>query len=143
MSAKDSVFRLVTTFHRTVFRASGGRLAGKLLGMPVVVLTTTGRTTGRRRETMLTTPLQVGETIVLVASYGGDDREPAWCRNLRQNPIVHVTMRGRDEDRRARVAGEEERAELWPQVTAAHPNYAGYQTRTSRVIPLVLLEPLG
>jgi deazaflavin-dependent oxidoreductase (nitroreductase family) len=135
------MFRAVTKLHRQVFRATGGRVAGKALGMPVVILTTTGRTSGKPRDTMLTSPLQLGETIVLVASKGGDDREPSWCRNLRKEPRVHLAMRGLSEERVARVASEEERAELWPKVTAAHPNYAGYQRKTSREIPLVLVEP--
>lgn len=142
MIDKDASYRAFTAVHRAIFKASRGRLGGRLLGMPVVLLTTTGRRSGRPRESMLTSPLQDGDTIVLVASYGGDDREPSWCRNLRKHSVVHVTMRGRDEPRRARVATAAERAELWPKVTAAHPNYAGYQRKTARRIPLVLLEPM-
>jgi deazaflavin-dependent oxidoreductase (nitroreductase family) len=141
VNLKDQMFRAFTTFHRSVFKASGGRVAGKALGMPVLVLTTTGRTSGKPRQTMLTSPLQVGDTVVLVASFGGDDREPSWCRNLRKDPNVRIVMRGRDEARRARVADPAERAELWPKITAAHANYAGYQRKTSREIPVVLLEP--
>jgi deazaflavin-dependent oxidoreductase (nitroreductase family) len=142
MTAKDSLFRFWTSVHRHMFTATNGRLAGKLLGMPVVMLTTVGRTTGQKRQTMLTSPLQVGDTIVLVASFGGDDREPSWCQNLRKTPEVEITMRGRHEARTARVATPEERAELWPQLTAKHSNYAGYQTKTDREIPVVLLEPV-
>jgi deazaflavin-dependent oxidoreductase (nitroreductase family) len=140
MTSKDRMFRLWTSVHRHVFTATKGRVAGKALGMPVVMLTTVGRTSGQQRQTMLTTPLQVGDTIVLVASFGGDDREPSWCQNLRKTPEVEVTMRGRHEARIARVASPEERAELWPQITAQHSNYAGYQTKTSREIPVVVLE---
>ena len=140
MSVKDNMFRVWTGVHRYLFKATKGKAAGKLLGMPVVLLTTTGRTSGQPRETMLTTPLQIGDTITLVASFGGDDREPSWCRNLRKNPEVTITMSGRTEKRTARVATTEERAELWPKLTAAHPNYAGYQRKTSREIPVVLLE---
>lgn len=143
MNLKDTMFKALTTFHRSVFKASRGRVAGKALGMPVLILTTTGRTSGKARQTMLTSPLQVGETVVLVASFGGDDREPSWCRNLRKNPDVQLTMRGRTEQRQARVANPEERAELWPKITAAHANYAGYQTKTAREIPVVLLEPVA
>jgi deazaflavin-dependent oxidoreductase (nitroreductase family) len=79
---------------------------------------------------------------VVVASRGGDDHHPAWFLNLRNDPNVEVALGG--ELRRpmvARVASADERARLWPLLTADHKNYAGYQTRTDREIPLVLLEP--
>jgi deazaflavin-dependent oxidoreductase (nitroreductase family) len=112
--------------------------------MPVLELTTTGRKSGQRRSVMLTSPLQEGATIVVVASRGGDDQHPAWLLNVRADPDVEVAMKG--EPKRpmvARVANAEERARLWPLVTADHKNYAGYQTKTDREIPLVLLEPAG
>jgi len=140
MTKKDTMFRFWTSIHRHVFTASKGRVAGKALGMPVVMLTTVGRTSGQRRQTMLTSPLKVGDTVVLVASFGGDDREPSWCQNLRKTPEVEITMRGSTGPRVARVATSEERAELWPQITAKHANYAGYQTKTNREIPVVLIE---
>jgi deazaflavin-dependent oxidoreductase (nitroreductase family) len=109
--------------------------------MPVVELTTIGRKSGARRSTMLTSPVQDGDTMVLVASYGGDDRHPAWFLNLRDNGDVEVTMDGTTRPMRAHVASDAERAALWPRVTAASRGYAEYQTRTEREIPLVVLEP--
>lgn len=82
--------------------------------------------------------------VVLVASKGGDDRDPDWFRNLVVNPDVELTEdagRGRVRRMRARVASAQERDELWPRITAEYPNYAGYETKTDRVIPVVLLEP--
>jgi deazaflavin-dependent oxidoreductase (nitroreductase family) len=77
----------------------------------------------------------------VVASRGGDDTHPAWFLNLRDNPQVEVTYQGGASRRmHARVATPEERSRLWPLVTADHKNYAEYQTRTTREIPLVLLE---
>jgi deazaflavin-dependent oxidoreductase (nitroreductase family) len=144
MSAvKDRAFKLGTGFHRAVFRATKGRVGGRGFGMPVLILTTTGRKSGEPRETMLTTPVHDDERIVLVASFGGDDRNPAWFHNLRAHPEVEVLMHGRTERRTARVAGAEEKAELWPQVVDAYRGYAGYQRRTDRDIPLVLLERPG
>jgi deazaflavin-dependent oxidoreductase (nitroreductase family) len=143
MAAKDHLSRAVTTFHRLVYTASGGRVAGRGLGMPVLVLTTTGRTSGKPRQTMLTTPLVIDDTVMLVASNGGDDREPSWCRNLRAHPDVEITMSGRTRSMRAHIAEPEERAELWPQIISAHSNYAGYQRKTDREIPVVVLEPAG
>jgi deazaflavin-dependent oxidoreductase (nitroreductase family) len=143
MNVKDSVARGLTRFHRTLYRASNGKVAGRAMGMPVVLLTTTGRTTGKERHTTLTSPLVDGERVMLVASYGGDDREPSWCRNLRQTPEVEVTMEGSTQRMRAHVADAAERAELWPRITSAHANYAGYQRKTDREIPVVVLEPIG
>jgi deazaflavin-dependent oxidoreductase (nitroreductase family) len=140
-SVKDLMARTVTSVHQAVFKASGGRLLGSFGGMPVLILTTTGRKSGKRRSTMLTAPLREDDRIVLVASYGGDDRHPAWFVNLRAHPEVTVTMGGRTRPMRARVASAEERAELWPRVTSAYKGYEGYQQRTSREIPLVILEP--
>jgi deazaflavin-dependent oxidoreductase (nitroreductase family) len=86
--------------------------------------------------------VQEGDTYVVVASRGGDDPHPAWFLNLRDNPDVEVAIKGAPKQpMRARVASPEERARLWPLVTADHKNYAAYQTKTTREIPLVLLEP--
>src|SRR5439155_1088195 len=106
---KDAAARLVTGIHRAVFTASGGRVGGRVMRMPVVMLTTTGRKSGKRRTTMLTSPVQEGDTVVLVASYGGDDRHPTWYLNLRDNPDVEVTMGGHHRHMRARVATPEEK----------------------------------
>jgi deazaflavin-dependent oxidoreductase (nitroreductase family) len=140
-NAKDMMMRVVTGFHKAVFRASNGRLANRGNGMPVLQLTTTGRKSGKRRTTMLTSPVQDGDRMVLVASNGGDDRHTSWFLNLRDDPKVEVTMDGRTRPMRARVASPEEKAELWPRVVAVHGGYAQYQTRTDRDIPLVILEP--
>ena len=91
---------------------------------------------------MLTSPLVLGDKVMLVASYGGDDREPSWCQNLRRPPQVEITMEGKTRAMRAHIADAAERAELWPQITSAHANYAGYQRKTDREIPVVVLEPV-
>jgi deazaflavin-dependent oxidoreductase (nitroreductase family) len=93
---------------------------------------------------MLTSPVQDGATLVVVASRGGDDQSPAWFVNLRDNPEVEVALKGAAKQRMlARIATPQERARLWPLVIADHQNYAAYQARTSRQIPLVLLEPVA
>jgi deazaflavin-dependent oxidoreductase (nitroreductase family) len=110
--------------------------------MPVVELTTTGRKSGQARTVMLTSPVQVGDALVVVASRGGDDRHPAWFLNLQNDPHVQVCVQGGPtRPMLARMATTQERDELWPRVVAAYKNYADYQTKTSRTIPLVLLEP--
>ena len=137
----DAFLKGMNAFHRTILKLSGGRLGWSGQRMPVLELTTTGRRSGQPRTVMLTSPVQEGDTFVIVASRGGDDQHPAWFLNLRDNPDVEVTTREGKRRMRARVASPEERARLWPLVTADHKNYAGYQTKTKREIPLVLLEP--
>lgn len=138
---KDCVARSVSGLHGALFKTTNGRVGGSAFGMPVVMLTTTGRKSGQPRTTMLTSPVQDGDAVVLVASYGGDDRHPAWFLNLRDNPAVEIRMRGQHRAMHAHVAGPDEKAALWPRVTAAYSGYAQYQTRTTRDIPLVILEP--
>jgi deazaflavin-dependent oxidoreductase (nitroreductase family) len=138
----DFAFKTMNAIHRGILKVSGGKIGWAASNMPVLELTTTGRKTGEPRSVMLTSPVQEGTTIVVVASRGGDDHHPGWFLNLQDNPDVEVAMKGGPRRRmRARVASPEERARLWPLVTADHKNYAGYQTKTAREIPLVLLEP--
>ena len=128
--------------HRAAIKATSGRVGWRAGSMPVLELTTIGRKSGQRRSVMLTSPVQEGETFVIVASRGGDDRNPAWFLNLRDRPEVGVRFRGKPERAmRARIATPDERARLWPQVTATYRGYAQYQTKTDREIPLVVLEP--
>ncbi|MFZ0172956.1 MAG: nitroreductase family deazaflavin-dependent oxidoreductase [Acidimicrobiales bacterium] len=141
MAFKDLYFKGFTDFHRLLFVSSRGRLAGRLVGMPVVMLTTTGRKSGKTRRSMLTTPLELGDSFVLVASFGGDDRHPAWFLNLRDQPEVEATIGSRTRKMVARIATGDERADLWKRLSAAHPNYGSYQTKTDRQIPVVVLDP--
>jgi deazaflavin-dependent oxidoreductase (nitroreductase family) len=138
----DLQLKAMNAIHRGLLAISCGRLGWRAIGMPVLELTTTGRKSGQRRSVMLTSPVQQGDAIVIVASRGGDDRHPAWFLNLRDNPDVEVAFAGKPkQSMRARIATPEERAALWPQVTARYRGYGNYQTRTDREIPLVLLEP--
>ncbi|HAP77955.1 MAG TPA: nitroreductase family deazaflavin-dependent oxidoreductase [Acidimicrobiaceae bacterium] len=138
----DLVLKTMNCVHRGLLTLSFGKVGWKAGGMPVLELTTVGRKSGERRSCMLTSPLQRGDTLVIVASRGGDDHHPAWFLNLQANPEVEVALGGKAKrPYTARVATEAERAEMWPQVTATYKNYAGYQSKTSREIPLVLLEP--
>ena len=138
----DFQLKTMNAIHRGVLAVSGGRLGWRAGGMRVVQLTTTGRKSGQRRTVMLTSPLQQGDGIVIVASRGGDDHHPAWFLNLRDQSDVEVAVGGQPKQRmRARIANPQERAAMWPQVTAKYKGYANYQTKTDREIPLVLLEP--
>lgn len=139
----DLVLKTMNTVHRGLLKITGNRLGWDASGMPVLELTTTGRKSGQPRTCMLTSPVQEGDTLVVVASRGGDDVHPAWFLNLRDNPDVQVRLRGGPKQpMRAHVATADERARLWPLVTKDHKNYAGYQKKTDREIPLVLLHPV-
>ena len=137
----DIAAKVMSTSHRVVLRLSGGRVLNTAFGMPVVELHTTGRKSGAPRSTMLTTPIREDDRVVLIASKGGDDRNPDWYRNLVADPDVEVTMDGVTRKMRARTATPAEKTELWPRITETYEGYGGYQQRTSRDIPVVICEP--
>ncbi len=137
----DIGLKTMSRVHRVILRGTGGRVLNSALGMQVVELHTVGRKSGLPRSTMLTAPVIDGQRIVLVASKGGDDRDPDWYRNLMAHPDAELTVDGQRRQVRARRASAEEKAELWPRVVAAYGGYAGYQRRTQRDIPLVLCDP--
>ncbi|WIX81481.1 nitroreductase family deazaflavin-dependent oxidoreductase [Amycolatopsis carbonis] len=109
-------------------------------GIYTLILATTGRKTGEPRRTCLIYGTQ-GEDFVVVASKGGDDDHPAWFKNLEAEPSVGVQVGARRFTARARVAGEQERATLWPKMAEIFPLYNEYAQKTERVIPIVLLTP--
>jgi deazaflavin-dependent oxidoreductase (nitroreductase family) len=137
------VLKTMNTVHKAGLTLSRGKWGWNPAGMPAIKLYTTGRKSGAERESMLTCPVVDGDTFVIVASRGGDDFHPAWFLNLRDNPRVWVAAKDQPKhERRARIGTPEERAALWPQITAKYKGYAGYQQRTDREIPIVFLERL-
>jgi len=139
----DLALKAMNASHRVLLKLSFGKIGWKVGPMPVVELTTTGRKSGVPRAVMLTSPIQNGDEIVIVASRGGDDHHPAWYLNLVDDPNVEVSLGGKPKKPyTARVATPEERAEMWPTVESTYKGYAGYQKRTDRVIPLVVLSPV-
>ena len=139
--AKDVYVKFWSNLHEAAFRVTDGRILNRVLGMPVIRLTTTGRRTGDPRAVMLTAPIVEGHRIVVVASNGGDLRHPQWFLNLVANPEVVVTSNGRTTSMRARVADADERDRLWTEIRRVTPGYTIYQRMTSREIPVVVLEP--
>jgi len=127
--------------HRAALKVTGGRWPRSVLGMEPVELHTIGRTSGRRRSTMLSAPIYEDDRVVLVASKGGHEHDPDWYRNLVAQPEVELTARGRTVPMTARTASAEEKAALWSRITAAYRGYEGYQRRTDRDIPVVICEP--
>jgi deazaflavin-dependent oxidoreductase (nitroreductase family) len=140
-SLADIGFKAMSQAHRAIVRLSNGRVLGSAFGMPAVELHTVGRKSGQPRSTMLTAPVIDGDRVVLVASKGGDDRDPDWYRNLVAHPEIELTMAGQRLPMLARRASAAENAELWPRVVAAYSGYGGYQRRTERDMPLVICEP--
>jgi deazaflavin-dependent oxidoreductase (nitroreductase family) len=139
----DRTLKAMNAIHRTALRASGGRLGWRARKMPVVQLTTVGRRSRKPHSVMLTSPVQEGGTLVVVASRGGDDRHPAWFLNLRDNPDVLVRLHGQPpQPMRARTADDVEESRLWPRIEAVHKPDADYRLKTTRKIPIVLLEPI-
>jgi len=137
----DFAVKTMNALHRGLLKVSRGKVGLRVANMPVLELTTIGRESGRLRSVMLASPIQEGTSLVVVASRGGDDRHPAWFLNLRDNPQVEVAYQGKPaRPMRARVANAEERSRLWPLIVANHENYADYQAKTEREIPVVLLE---
>ena len=140
----DLALKAMNGVHRVMQKITFGKVGWQVGDMPVVELTTIGRKSGQPRTVLLTSPWQEGDVVVVVASRGGDDTHPAWFLNLRDNPEVEVALKGGPRTTmHAHVADAEERARLWPLVIKDHKNYAGYQTKTEREIPLVLLEPVS
>ena len=142
MHVRRSAIKVVSRAHRDVYRLSGGRVLGRVADMPVLLLTTTGRRTGRQTTTPLTY-FETGDDIVVVGSNGGEDTPPSWWRNLHKHPSATITRGKRSEAVTARAATEAEHECLWPMITGIHPGYARYASRTSRPIPLVVLSPAG
>ena len=134
------LFKLWMAIHTAMYRLSGGKLGGNMNGSRVLLLTTTGRKSGKAR----TVPLGCFDHkngYVIVASNGGQPANPAWYHNLRSNPQVSVQVLDKVISVNAEVLSGQARAQAWQQVIATSPSYANYEKRTTREIPLVLLRP--
>ncbi len=126
--------------HTAIFRLTGGRIGGKVVGGRILLLHHTGAKSGKRRVSPLLY-LPDGDRMVIVASKGGYTKHPGWFHNLMANPDTHVELpREGKVSVRARKAGPDEREELWPRVVNLYSGYAAYQRSTSREIPLVVLD---
>ena len=135
------LLRRLMGVHTVVYRATGGVVGHRFPGTPPMLLLDH---VGARSGTKRTTPLvyvEDGDDVVLVASKGGHPRHPAWFHNLRANPNAAVQIGSERRAVTARVATAAERARLWPMAVDTYGGYAGYQERTDREIPLVVLEP--
>jgi deazaflavin-dependent oxidoreductase (nitroreductase family) len=141
MGGELATTRLFYTLHRAIYRLSGGRIFRRMVGCPVVLLTTTGRKSGEPR----TAPLlgfEEGQSIVVIPSNAGKKHYPAWYLNLRANPRAQVQVGAQIRQVKAREATVEERDRLWPRIVTYYGGYQVYRERTQRHIPVIILEPV-
>ena len=132
--------KLFISIHTRLYRLSGGRFGGRMGGFQVLLLTTTGRKSGKAR----TTPLGFfdhPDGYVIVASNSGRPSHPAWYHNLKSQPRVTAQVFAQVMPVTAEVLSGEARAQAWQQVITTAPAYAPYEHKTRREIPLVLLRP--
>jgi deazaflavin-dependent oxidoreductase (nitroreductase family) len=139
MSLPDSVLRSVGKLNVPLYRASRGRLFATWGRAPVLLLTSTGRRSGEQR-TAPVVYMTDGDRIVVIGSNAGNERAPAWALNLQANPSCAVQLGGRHRQVNARVAEGEERAELWRKMNEQYAGFDDYDERTSRDIPVFVLE---
>jgi len=135
-----AVMRTISGTHEFWYRLSGGLIGGHLGRLPILLLTTTGRKSGRKRTTPLVY-LPDGENVVVIASNGGSDRHPEWWLNLRSEPTAEVQV-GPDVSTVVAVKAEgDERDRLWRDVVELYHGYDEYRRMTKREIPVVVLRP--
>ena len=132
------LIQLFSLIHQVVYRLSGGRIGSQLVGAPVLLLTTTGRKSGKIRTTPLLY-LEEGRNWIVAGSNAGDDRHPVWWLNLKTHPVATVQIRNIVKRVRAREASEKEKSLLWPRFVDMYADYEVYQQRTVRKIPVVIL----
>jgi deazaflavin-dependent oxidoreductase (nitroreductase family) len=140
-SRSRPALRLLIGSHMRIYRVTSGLIGHRFPGAPpMLLLDHVGAKSGTKRTTPLVY-LENDHDVVIVASKGGHPRNPAWYHNLRANRDTTVQIGAERRAVHARVATPEERERLWPSVVATYSGYRGYQQRTRREIPLVILEP--
>lgn len=137
---RDTSVKRWSAIHARLYRMTRGLIGRRFVGNDMLLLTTKGHLSGEDHTVPLLC-ITDGDRYVVVASHGGRPRHPAWYDNLVADPAVQVQVRSRHLSMRARTATSEERERWWPRVVDAYHDYAVYQSRTERVIPVVFLEP--
>lgn len=135
---KAKLVYLIPRANTIVYRLSKGRLGGKQQDLPVLILHTVGRQSGKPRQTPVLY-LQDGDDYVIVASRGGSDAPPAWWLNLQAMPQTTIEIKGSKRRVIARKATAEEKAAYWPRLTAGYSFYDDYQARTTRDLAVIVL----
>jgi deazaflavin-dependent oxidoreductase (nitroreductase family) len=137
----NPLMKLFVRGHAFIYRASGGKRASKINGQDIALLTTVGKKSGKPRTVPLMAFEDQGDRIV-VASMGGQPQDPAWFNNLVANPDVTVELGADKYNARASVVPSDDRERLWTRIKRDAPQFAGYEQKTTRVIPLVRLRRL-
>ncbi len=135
------LFKIIPAIHIFLYRLTGGKIGGRIQGLNVLFLTTTGRKTGKQRIT----PLGYFEhngSYVIIGSNAGADAHLAWFHNLKRHPHTTIQINNKQIEVNAEIAGPDERTQLWTRLIEISPSYAYYAKRTSRKIPLVILRPV-
>ena len=134
-------FNVFSRGQATLFRATKGRFGSTMQGAPVLLLHHVGRKSGTARVSPLIY-MADGDRLLIVASKGGTDKNPAWFHNLLANPETEVELKGGERRQvRARRASDEERTAYWPRLVEGYGDYDEYQRHAERTIPVVVLEP--
>ena len=136
----NNFFHFIHDLSVSLYRRTHGKFGGRVQGLPVLLLKTTGRKTGRERITPLGYFMENGNYII-TASNAGRDPFPGWFHNLRADPHVKIEVQDRQLEAEAEVAAPEKRTALWSQLISLSPAYAKYARKTTREIPLVILRP--
>lgn len=145
---RNFLIELFWRWHPPLYRMSGGRIGGKMAGLPVLLIQTIGRKSGERRETALTYMPYSGpgqadeksESCVVIASVLGEPKHPAWYLNLQADSRIAIQVGSERIAVQARDAEGEERNQIWNQITEFSPDYEQYRAMTERRIPVVVLD---
>lgn len=137
----NSLMKFLLATHVFIYRFTKGKIGGKLGGNNILLLNTIGRKSGAKRTTPLVY-LRDGDALIIIASNGGADRHPSWYYNLKEQEQTVIEVMGQISTVDVHKATPEERGRLWPQIVAKHQQFADYQAKTKREIPLFLLEPV-
>jgi len=133
--------KLGSSVHAGVYRATGGKLFGRMGKSPILLLNTVGRKSGKKRATPLLYVVD-GEDLVIIASKGGTPTHPAWYLNLMATPETTVEVGDREVRVKAEEVDAEEKTRLWQKMAEMYPTYDDYQKKTEREIPLLVLHPV-
>jgi F420H(2)-dependent quinone reductase len=135
-----NIFRFFLAINVFLYRLSGGKFGNQVQGLPVLLLTTIGRKTGKRRITPLGF-IEHDGCYVITATIAGFNTHPAWFHNLKSHPQVEVRIGKKQFTATAELASPALRQQLWAKIVERAPGYGAYEKRTTREIPVVLLRP--
>lgn len=141
MTIGRRLMRAAGAMNNAIYRASGGRLLGRMAGLSVLLLTVTGRKSGKPHTTAVSYFMD-GDRFVVTGSGAGSEAEPQWFRNLRRTDRAAIEVGRRRIEVAVAIANPRERAELWRRLTSVAPGFKKYQAKLKREIPMAILSPI-